>query len=77
MLSIHDFSALEDFRRRHHIDVHALQRFRNSLFKQGDNLPTALQQLPAGNRDLFAKEVTFQFLELRASATRASMGRPN
>jgi 23S rRNA (adenine2503-C2)-methyltransferase len=64
MISIHDFDAVEQLRRRHKLDRQRLRRLRTALYKKHKDAAAALAELPDEARRDFTANVEFHTLRL-------------
>ena len=64
LISIHDLSAVEQWRRRHKIDRHRLRQLRLKFYKKHLGAEAALAEVPAESREALGREVEFHALEL-------------
>ena len=63
MVSIHDFDAIEQWRRRHKLDGQHLRRLRTTFYKKQKGAEAALAELPEAARADFAETIKFHALE--------------
>lgn len=65
-ISIYDVAAIESLRRELGVDPHLVHRVRMTFFKKSAGHEAALDELPAGAREVFADRVEFYSLALDA-----------